>query len=317
MADHDNSYKRLFAHADLVRDLLQGFVHEDWVQDIDPETFERVTGNYVGPGNEPRESDMVWRVRLRENGGWLYVYILVEFQATVDPTMALRMMVYLGLLLQDLLRQGVRTPSGKLPPVFPVVAYNGNPAWTAALDVADLVDPVGRGLEVYRPRLRYFLLDEKHLGTEGLAGRNLMSAVIRLEQGRGPDEMREVVAALAAWLDQPEKADLRRALAHWIRHVLLPARLPGVKIPEVGDLMEVRNMLEERVVDWTRDWKQAGIEEERQKLRAVVERLLEQRFGPLPAIARERLQGIDSTEQLAELSSQISGAPSLAALGLS
>lgn len=182
----------------------------------------------------------------------------------------------------------------------------------------------------------YFLLDEAHLGKEDLAGRNLMSAVIRLEQGRGPDEMREVVAALAAWLDRPEKADLRRAIAHWIRHVLLPARLPGVRIPEVEDLVEVRNMLEGRTVDWTRDWKQAGIEEgralghalgraegrteggaeERQKLRAVVERLLERRFGPLPAIARERLLEIDSTEQLAELSSQISAAPTLASLGL-
>lgn len=327
MADHDNSYKRMFAHADLVRDLLQGFVHEDWVEDIDPDTFERVTGNYIGPANEPRESDMVWRVRLRKDG-WLYVYVLLEFQSTVDPTMALRMMVYLGLLLQDLLRQGVRTPSGKLPPVFPVVSYNGHPAWTAALDVADLVDPAGGGLEAYRPRLRYFLLDEAHLGKEDLAGRNVMSAVIRLEQGRGPDEMREVVAALAAWLDRPEKADLRRAIAHWIRHVLLPVRLPGVRIPEVEDLMEVRNMLEERIVDWTRDWKQSGMEEgrvvgraegraeERQKFRAVVERLLEQRFGPLPAIARDRLQEIDSIERLVELSSHLSEAPSLAALGL-
>jgi hypothetical protein len=316
MADHDNSYKRLFAHADLVRDLLQGFVHEDWVEDIDPETFERVTGTFIGPGNQPRESDMVWRVRLWE-GDWLYVYILLEFQATVDPTMALRMMVYVGLLLQELLRQGVRTSSGKLPPVFPVVAYNGNPAWTAALDVADLVDPVGRGLEVYRPRLRYFLLDEAHLGKESLAGRNLMSAVIRLEQGRGPDEMREVVAALVLWLDQPEKADLRRAIAHWIRHVLLPARLPGVRIPEVEDLMEVRNMLEERTIDWTRDWKQAGLNEAVSNARAILERHLVAKFGELPEEARDRLNAIDSLERVMELTLRLPQAPSLGSLGLS
>lgn len=231
--------------------------------------------------------------------------------------MALRMMVYLGLLLQDLLRQGVRTPAGKLPPVFPVVAYNGNAAWTAALDVADLVDPVGGGLEVYRPRLRYFLLDEAHLGKEDLAGRNLMSAVIRLEQGRGPDEMREVVAALAAWLDRPEKADLRRAIAHWIRHVLLPARLPGVRIPEVEDLMEVRNMLEERTIDWTRDWKQAGIEETISNARAILERHLVSKFGELPAEAQDRLDAIDSLERIMELTLRLPQAPSLASLGLS
>jgi len=33
MADHDHSYKLLFSHAALVRDLLQGFVLESWVAD--------------------------------------------------------------------------------------------------------------------------------------------------------------------------------------------------------------------------------------------------------------------------------------------
>jgi len=33
MADHDHSYKQLFSHAALVRDLLQGFVQESWVGD--------------------------------------------------------------------------------------------------------------------------------------------------------------------------------------------------------------------------------------------------------------------------------------------
>jgi len=28
---HDRSYKRLFSHPELVRDLLTGFVHEEWV----------------------------------------------------------------------------------------------------------------------------------------------------------------------------------------------------------------------------------------------------------------------------------------------
>jgi hypothetical protein len=31
MQTHDNAYKNLFSHPDAVRDLLQGFVHEDWV----------------------------------------------------------------------------------------------------------------------------------------------------------------------------------------------------------------------------------------------------------------------------------------------
>jgi hypothetical protein len=32
VADHDNSYKLLFSHAEMVADLLRGFIREDWVR---------------------------------------------------------------------------------------------------------------------------------------------------------------------------------------------------------------------------------------------------------------------------------------------
>lgn len=33
-ADHDNSYKLLFSHPQMVEDLLRGFVHEDWITTV-------------------------------------------------------------------------------------------------------------------------------------------------------------------------------------------------------------------------------------------------------------------------------------------
>jgi hypothetical protein len=38
--------------------------------------------------------------------------------------MALRMMVYVGLLYQDLIKEG--PVKGLLPPILPIVLYNGN-----------------------------------------------------------------------------------------------------------------------------------------------------------------------------------------------
>jgi hypothetical protein len=83
------------------------------------------------------------------------------------------MLGYVSLLYQDLIRQGPRAwglddeeandpggagaappggppaqpPSGerRLPPVLPIVLYNGCPRWRAATEVADLIDlPPGR-----------------------------------------------------------------------------------------------------------------------------------------------------------------------------
>lgn len=50
---------------------------------------------------------------------------MIEFQSTVDRYMAVRMLEYLGLLYQDLIRTHQLGQSGRLPPVLPIVPYNG------------------------------------------------------------------------------------------------------------------------------------------------------------------------------------------------
>ena len=54
---------------------------------------------YITEDFQSRANDVVWRFKVAES--WVYVYLLIEFQSRVDPYMALRMMVYQGLLYQD------------------------------------------------------------------------------------------------------------------------------------------------------------------------------------------------------------------------
>ena len=119
MPPHDNAYKNLFTHPQVVQDLLRGFVHEDWVQEIDFSTLEKASGSYVSDDLRDREDDIIWRVRLRET--WFYIYLLIEFQSTDDPWMAVRIMTYVGLLYQDLIKRREIVAPDRLPPVFPAV----------------------------------------------------------------------------------------------------------------------------------------------------------------------------------------------------
>ena len=120
MVDHDNGYKLLFSHAEMVEELLRGFVREDWGDQVDFHTLKRVNGSYVSEELRDRHDDVVWRVKLRDR--WLYVYLLIEFQSTIDPFMAVRLMAYIGLLYQDLIRGKELPPTGLLPPVLPMEA---------------------------------------------------------------------------------------------------------------------------------------------------------------------------------------------------
>jgi hypothetical protein len=290
--DHDHGYKLLFSHAAMVEDLLRGFVREAWVEQVDFATLEKVSGSYVSDDLRDREDDVVWRVRWGVGDDWLYVYLLLEFQSRIDPYMAVRIMTYVGLLYQDLIRtQQQSSTVHKLPPVLPLVLYNGQPRWTAAQDIAELIEPVPGGLQQYRPRLRYLLLDEGRFSEGELAPlQNVVATLFRLENSRGPAEVQGVLDRLVQALQGEPRAALRRAFTVWIKRVFLKGRMPGVNVEALQDLHEVRAMLAEKVVEWTRQWEQQGVQKGEASL---LLRLLERKFGPLDPAIRERVMAAD------------------------
>ena len=172
--------------------------------------------------------------------------------------MALRMLNYLSLLYLDLVKQGELTDSGKLPPVLPIVLYNGPRRWSAPREVGELIEEVPGGLSAYRPSLKYLLLDEGEQTETGreLSG-NLAAALFRLEHTRDAGEIGGIVGSLAEWLDPQEDRDLRQAFRTWVSKVLSETKFPV----DASRLEELRDMLRERVLEWTEEWKQQGLEQ--------------------------------------------------------
>ena len=184
--------------------------------------------------------------------------------------------------------------------MLPIVLYKGRRRWSAPTDLADLIEPGPTGLDAYRPRLRYLLINESAYADADLATmRNLVAALFRLENSRGPDTVREVLAALVEWLTEPDQAELRRSLLLWLREGFLQTRLPQLSLPELNDLEEVRIMLAERVLDWTERWKEEGRQEGLRSERRALLRLIRRRFGE--SAAAQSAPVLERIDQLATL----------------
>lgn len=285
MSQHDHSYKHLFSHKEMVADLLTGFVDQPWVQELDLNTLEKLNASYVTDDLRERADDVVWRVRFRDH--WLYVYLLID----VDKYMAVRLLTYVGLLYQDLIKSRQLPADGMLPPVFPVVLYNGSKPWHAAHALSDLIQPVPDTLQPYQPNLRYLLINEREYADDELAAlHNLVATLFQLENSATVQHIARLVGNLVTWLAAPEQQSLNRAFTVWLNRVLLPAKAVGQPIANVENLFEVRTMLAERVLEWTKEWKEQGLQQGRQEgLQmgevVVLKRLLAKRFGELPAWA--------------------------------
>jgi hypothetical protein len=300
---HDTGYKLLFSHPEMVRDLLTGYLGGPWIEQADFESLERVNASYVSETERQRHDDMVWRLKVGKQ--WVWVYLLLEFQSEPDPWMALRMMVYVGLLSQHLIKEG-GVPEGQLPTVVPLVLYNGASPWRAATDVAQCYGPSLPGLEGYRPQLRYHLIDEARLKLHAVPQvRNLAEALFRLERSRTPRDIVQVLEMLSELLRGEGMQPLRRTISVWVR-MQLRRRAPSANIEEIDrieDLLEGHAMLEQTIERWfdeatlkgVRQGVQQGIQQGYVKALSLQLRL---RFGALPAWAEERLAQASEEELL-------------------
>ena len=239
---------------------------------------------------------MVWRLKVGQQ--WVWVYLLLEFQSEPDPWMAVRMMVYMGLLSQHLIKEG-ELQDGLLPPIVPIVLYNGTPTWKAPQDVADCFGPSLPGLESFRPRLRYHLVDEARLKLHPIAEvRNLAEALFGVEQSRTLKNTLDIMRALDAMLDDPQMKPLRRTISTWFK-LLLRRKVPQANIHElddIDDILKESTMLEQTIERWFED---ATMKGEQKGFARAVALQLQLRFGPVPDWAQERL-GTASEEQLTQ-----------------
>ena len=302
--DHDASYKLLFSSPELVRDLVMGFIPDDWLHSLDYSTLEKVPGSYVTDDLRHRADDVVWRVRVE--GEWVYLYILIEFQSTVDPFMAVRMMTYVGLLYQDLIRSQDILPHRKLPPVLPIVLYNGDARWTAATDVAALIPKVPGLVSKYMPSLEYLLIDQSQYTEADLSElKNLVAAVIRFEHSENVTVLLRLIDLLNEWLD--DNPELKRTFVIWIRAVVLRQSKNTLVLPKVQDLKELKMTLAKSFDAWAQQHEQKGIEKGEAML---LQRLLARRFGTLSNDVVAKIAAA-SSRQLELWGDRVLDAPSL------
>lgn len=113
--------------------------------------------------------DVVWEVSFRHGEATvpLYLCLLLEFQSQPDWHMPHRMLSYVASFYQGLVKQKrLNLRLDKLPPVLPVVLYNGKPRWSVATRMQHIIAPVPKALRHFQPQLSYFLIDGQRLTKE-------------------------------------------------------------------------------------------------------------------------------------------------------
>lgn len=260
---------------------------------------------FTGPGGERREADLLARVPLRRGGRPMLIHVEVEARARAGMPRRLRSYHWQIQARHDC-------------PVLSIVLYlkAGPPGIAAECLNGDLDGPEVNGF-------RYIAF--------GLAG---CSATEYLEK---PEPLAWGLAALMnpGPMSRAEHklACLRRIAVAEMRedHRFLLVNCVETYLELSPEEMTEYNLCSEgskesQAMEMT--WadkmmakgRKEGVREERGRsartFREVLLRLLDQKFGPLPAITRRRVERIVSVERLARLTEQVLAAPSLEEMGL-
>jgi len=300
VGQHDLSYRLFFAHRRMIQDLLREIVGEQWVERIDLGSGERVDASFVSPKHENRESDVIWQFRRKDGGEPVYVYILLEFQSRPDPSMPVRLMGYVSLFYQRLMASQPAAGWRKLPLVIPVVVYNGWEPWNVATDLGSMIGELDASAEIYRPQLRYRLVNEAAYSREELAALNSPVAdLFRIEMSRDWFEVQASVHRLRQSIP-PSEAPLREAFETWLRKLILPRLgLSQEEASAASSLEEIETMLLESIDRWDRELREKALQEGRQEGEArVVLQLLRLKFGPLDPEIEDRVRSADADRLL-------------------
>jgi len=307
---HDTGYKEVFSHPEFVQQLIEGFMPHEIAQIMDFNTLKNHSGNYITPLFEEKFEDVVWSVEISWEGVTqrVYLYILLEFQSQVDQTMPIRLMHYTACFYDHLLKHRETRPSQGLPPVLPIVLYNGSQRWSAKQDIYEMVQPEPPAfLRVYQPHLRYHLVDEgRYTDAELGLHPTPLSGMFSVENaGDSWESLQRAVDRIVAIIQaDPNKERVDRVITRWIKRHL--SRLGAdVNLDQLNSLVEDKNMLAENLENLVKkerlQGEQIGVQRGRMEGRMegesrLLRKMIEIKFGAIPEWAESVLQSADSQQ---------------------
>lgn len=218
----DSIYKKVFGDPQIFTEFLDGFVPVDMLKKLKPEDIEDISPRYIPLFSDNKDSDTVKKISLGGDDS-MYVISIVEHESEVNYTSSVKMLIYIAYVLHDYIKENdkaykeemkrsgrtKRKPSTaadfKLPPVLPIVFYDGAGQWTSPTSLLDRTH-MSDAFEKYIPKFEYELVDlNEHSREEIVKYGNALSLILLIDKIRWAEEMELRASIPEGYLDKLSK----------------------------------------------------------------------------------------------------------------
>ena len=209
---HDRLFRKVFSEPAEAAGLLRVYV-PSWLADtLDWSSLTLMPASYVDDELRASESDLLYAVEQRPDAAEpgearrsLRLYVLLEHQSTPDRLMRLRLLKYCCRIWDDFVRSDEAEEPPDLPPIVPLVFYQGESRWRHATEFSELFAESVRRWP-WTPQFEHLLMDQSQTGVGAVPGETLGRAAQLALMAAARREVRAALARAVQLMGELDRA---------------------------------------------------------------------------------------------------------------
>lgn len=254
----DNGFKKIFGDKQLFCEFIKSFINIEILKDIKPSDVEDISGRFINIYKENIDSDTVKKVKLKNEE--FFVICLVEHQSTVHYLMCFRILEYMTLIWKDYIEKidieaqkkkrnahPSKLKSFKLPPILPIVFYEGKEKWTAELEFKNKII-LNDIFEKYTPKFEYELVDlNEYTKQDLLKLNNLLSLILLIDKIKSAKDfelLKEIPKEYVDKVIEDTPNELLKMVADIVKNFLEKVNVPSEEIENITEKIYERRFVE-------------------------------------------------------------------------
>lgn len=325
-APHEGMFLKIFMNLDNTRHFLKNHISEELQKRVDLKTLRLGNTTYVDEKLKKHYSDLVFSVDLvGYDNESAKIYLLFEHKSSPEPMTGVQILKYMALQWLELQEQHMLI-NGKLPPIIPVVIYQGQEN-TRKMHPSfhDLVDMPSEAFRTYIPDFSFAFFNVRGIDEEKVRDKILLKFYVEIIKMQNDPNIKELPPRLVRGL--MESLEQRTALEYidiFFRYL--------VKSSGYLDQEDYKKALEilpeggEKIMETLADqWMEQGAQKERHRAEEWIKQekdkwerqaelknaqetltdLAAEVYGPLPGMLQVKIKSIQSIENLRALTRKI------------
>jgi predicted transposase/invertase (TIGR01784 family) len=313
---HDDLFKKIFKNRENAGDLLSVVLPQNIIARMDMESVYVEDVSYLDENLAKHFSDLVLSLDLKNSRTQVKVYCLLEHKSSPYQLVGLQLLRYMALQWTDLV-DNKKIVGTKLPPIIPIVIYQGGQTWKVFNSFHDLIEFPSEEFKAYTPDFEFVFFDIPGVDKNRLQkiqNRCVLHFYLALLKTLHSPELKEILPDLIEGLCKTlNSRTVMDYIGIFYRYILRTTDSVTRKdmqhalniLPQGGEY--IMNTLAE---EWQKEGEQRGIiigeqrGEQRGELKTVRQLLLvtlQDRFDLLPQFVINDIKSIESPETLNEL----------------